>query len=516
MRTFRLTDAELAALAAGRPHPRTLTVLRRAELSRHLLLITELHRRGGQIPRWYADRGTLADPMAALHTATLLAATPAAATPAAAAPAAAAPAAAAPAAAAPAAAAPTVAAPAGATSVAAPVGAAAARIALDRVTAGRHLTATHDGLTLRLRLEDTDPLRSHLGLTPSPRLSADDAAEWQRSLSAAWRLLVTRHRPAAETVAAVLTVLIPVEPDPGTTGLSATSADAYGAMALSAPADPVAFAVGLLHEAQHSLLNATRTLFDLVTPGAPRTYSPWRDDPRPVFGLLHGAYAYLAVTRFWRSERSAGGGRIAEFEFARWRAAVASAAGLLLAGGHLTAAGARFVQAMRDEVDPWLAEPVDAGVARLADGANAEHRARWRLRNLAIAPGSVAALAEAWRRGEPAPIPEPELRTGGGRALETSTRLALVHRLLRGSSVDHGTAGDLAYLRGDAATALDAYRKSLVSGEAEPWVGMALVSPARSIRERLELVRATCLALPDVDLDTVVAWLDVSLNSPPR
>ena len=37
--------------------------------------------------------------------------------------------------------------------------------------------------------------------------------------------------------------------------------------------------------------------------------------------ILHGAYAYLAVTRFWRTEARHSGDRLAAFEFARWRAA---------------------------------------------------------------------------------------------------------------------------------------------------------------------------------------------------
>src|SRR5690242_15831205 len=141
--------------------------------------------------------------------------------------------------------------------------------------ATRFLTATHHGLTLRARLEDTDPLRAHLGLTTSRQLSDDEAARWQNLFTDACRLLVTRHRPAAETLATVLSVIVPVLPDPGAAGLSATSANAYGAVAISAPADPGALAVGLVHEIQHSLLNATRTLFDLVHPGPATLYSPW-------------------------------------------------------------------------------------------------------------------------------------------------------------------------------------------------------------------------------------------------
>ena len=478
MRTFRLSDADFAALAAGRPTAGTIAELRKAQLSRHLLLLSEIVRLArNETPRWYAEplpeaprNEALADPMKALHTSATLTALRAGTPP------------------------PGPGDP-----------------------SPHHLSLTDGGLTLRVRLEDTDPLRARFGLTPSGQLTGREVDTWRRLLTAAWHLLVTRHRPAARTIAAVLRVIVPIEPDPGSAGLSATSAEAFGAVALSTPADPTALAVGLLHETQHSLLNATRTLFDLVRPGAPPVYSPWRDDPRPPFGLLHGAYAYLAVTRFWRTEAAATGSALAQFEFARWRAAVPDAADAL--DGYLTPAGARFTRALKAEVDGWLTDEVDPDVERLAHGANVEHRVRWRLRNLTVDAG---ALVEAWPAGRP---PAATLRAGQpGRALERSDRLDRVHRLLRGDGQGRRRAGDDAWLRGDAGTALHAYVQSLKRSasratrpemspgprEIDLWAGIAIAGPWRGVRERPELVRAAWLALPDQDLDKIADWLEFS------
>ena len=483
MLTFRLSDAAFAALAAGRPTAATIAELRKAQISRHLLLLGEILKlQNGKTPRWYAEqrpgpdvRDGLADPMKALHTAATLAALRARTPP--------------------------------------PGPGDPSR---------HHLSTTADGLTLSVRLEDTDPLRARLGLTPSRQLTGQEVDTWRRLLAEAWHLLATRHRPAAATIAAVLRVIVPIEPDPGSAGLSATSAEAFGAVALSTPADATALAVGLLHETQHSLLNATRTLFDLVLPGAARTYSPWRDDPRPPFGLLHGAYAYLAVTRFWRTEAAASGHALAQFEFARWRSAVAESADAL--DGCLTPAGARFVQALRTEVGGWLADEVDPDIERLAHGANVEHRVRWRLRNLTV---DIEALVGAWPTGRP---PAARLRAGGtGRALERSDRLDLVHRVLRegDQSLPPGSRqrpGDDAWLRGAAGTARHAYvqglKESVSRGtkpemppgprEVDLWAGIAIAGPWRSVRERPELVRAAYLALPDQDLDKIAEWLDFS------
>ncbi|MEU4424342.1 HEXXH motif-containing putative peptide modification protein [Actinoplanes sp. NPDC024001] len=482
-RTFRLTDSALAALGAGRPDADTLGTLRRAQLSRHLLLLREIRRAQPEAPAWFA-RLTAADPDEARRL------------------------------------------------IADPMtGLWAAHTLRDGASAdgprpgGHSLHTTCADLTLTVRVDDADPLRHLLGLTPAGPLSGSELAHWQRCLDDAWRILVTRHRPAAETMAAVLRVIVPVRPDPAAEGISATSAEAFGAVAMSPPADGTALAVGLLHEVQHSVLNAVHQLFDLVQPGGAPGYSPWRDDPRPPLGILHGAYAYLAVTRFWRAEapdaRVAGAvGGVAGFEFARWREAVMAAAEGLLAGGHLTAAGTRFVTALADEARPWLADAVEPEVARLAGLAGADHRVRWRLRNLTVAAEDVAALAAAWRAGQP-PVRVRSVPTAApGRALENSPRVRLARTLARGDAGrgesdpvltpgGRAAAADRACLRGEHGAAENAYEECLDRdrGDDRAWSGLALVSPHRAVRERPEVVKALASALPEAEIGVLADWL---------
>ncbi|GLY97355.1 HEXXH motif-containing putative peptide modification protein [Actinoplanes sp. NBRC 103695] len=372
MRRHALTDSDFTALGAGRPSPHVIDELRRGQRGRNLLLLRAL------AVEAYPEID-LADPL---------------------------------------------------------LGAWAAARLRNRITwpapaerpAVRFLTAEHDKIIISVRLDDRDERRGLLGLTPSPPLTDAEADHWQRCLSDAWRLLVTRHRPAAHRLADVLTCIVPVESDAGAAGISATSADAFGAVAMSRPADPTGLAVALLHEAQHSLLNATAYLFDLHEEPRARGYSPWRDDPRPTSGILHGAYAYLAVTRFWRTESRAGGDPLATFEFCRWREAVATTAERLLATVRLTAAGRRFTGALLDEVRPWLAEPADPRITRLARVANDDHYVRWRLRNMRP---DVDALLTAYRRGDPPPPVTSRLVTDDRRALSHSPRLREIHALLR-------------------------------------------------------------------------------------
>jgi hypothetical protein len=355
---------------------------------------------------------------------------------------------------------------------------------------GHQLTSTYQNLTIAVRLEDTDPRRALLGLTPTGRLSPSSVAHWQACLDSAWRLLVTRHPAAAGTLSAVLQIIVPVVADAGARGISATSADAFGAVAMSTPADGTELAVGLLHETQHSLLNVTQRLFQLHTSPRALGYSPWRDDPRPATGILHGAYAYLAVTRFWRTERPG------TFEFARWRAAVAATADRLLAGDGLTPAGRRFVESLRDEVGPWLSETVAPDVARLAAAANADHEFRWRLRNHVVDPEWVASAAAAWREGRPPPdLPPLRLVAVPGRALENSARLELMRDVLAAEGGDptlkpgtRATAGDIAFVRGELGAAAGAYLRDLNDDAA--WSGFALAGGSPELRTHLEIVAA--------------------------
>jgi hypothetical protein len=98
-------------------------------------------------------------------------------------------------------------------------------------------------------------------------------------------------------------------------------------------------------------------------------------------GLLHGTYAYLGVTAFWRWQRqhedSASGARYAYTEYARWRQAVRDTAQVLLASGRLTETGRAFVADMAQVLDEWNADPVPDEALALAQQLAEEHHAQW-------------------------------------------------------------------------------------------------------------------------------------------
>ncbi|MEU8424625.1 HEXXH motif-containing putative peptide modification protein [Micromonospora sp. NPDC048835] len=159
-------------------------------------------------------------------------------------------------------------------------------------------------LTLDLRVDDLDPYRDCFGLPVADRLSPPRAAELERSVGHAWHLLVGYAPTHAAELAAGISTFVPLAG--GTErGHSVTHADAFGAFAADADLDPVELAVTMVHELQHSTLNVVLGLVQLYEPTDPaRYFAPWRPDPRPIGGLLHGAYAFTAVAEVWAALRA--------------------------------------------------------------------------------------------------------------------------------------------------------------------------------------------------------------------
>lgn len=212
------------------------------------------------------------------------------------------------------------------------------------------------------------------GVPPELPIAVDvDVDSWHRSLAAAWHILSTDHPALAAEVAELVTVVTPMPASPtGTT--SATVADAFGCVFLSPSPDPETLAVTLVHEAQHTKLVALMDLFPLLVPDRREVfYAPWREDPRPLAGLLHGTYAHLGVARFWRTRP----GLAAQTEYARWRQAAHTATRTLLTSGGLTPTGHRFVAEMARVLAGWCAEPVHPDAEAKARTRATAHHTRW-------------------------------------------------------------------------------------------------------------------------------------------
>jgi uncharacterized protein len=236
-----------------------------------------------------------------------------------------------------------------------------------------------------VRLEDTDPYRDCHQWAAAARLADVEAARWQELFAVAWPLIESEYPAYAPGIDACLSTLMPMAGGPEGRNVSAAARQAFGAVGLALPADGETLALLLIHEVQHVKLGAVIDLVDLYDPdGRRRFYAPWRDDPRPLGGLLQGTYAHIGVTDYWRARRHRAAGAdavTAAEQFARWRLDTAEAIETLSGSGALTARGDRFVAGMRDTVRPWLDEPVDDAAVGAAVRRAAEHRETWRRRH---------------------------------------------------------------------------------------------------------------------------------------
>jgi len=245
----------------------------------------------------------------------------------------------------------------------------------------RRLDAEYHGRAIRLLMDDVDPYRLPGADTGVSRPNPQELELWRSMMRRAWRLLVRWHWTTAEEVAATTTVLTPMaQPEEGLR--SATASEAFGTVGMSMPPDEHSLAVSLAHELQHAKLGALTDLVTLTRPDdGSRYYAPWREDPRPITGLLHGVYAHLGVAGFWRRQRVHERGDIAmraHTEFARWRDASVLGARTLSASGRLTSEGELFVADMAGTLQKWCREQVPVAALDRARVTAEQHRERWR------------------------------------------------------------------------------------------------------------------------------------------
>ncbi|MFC6019488.1 FxsB family cyclophane-forming radical SAM/SPASM peptide maturase [Plantactinospora solaniradicis] len=207
-----------------------------------------------------------------------------------------------------------------------------------------------------LLLEDTDPHRDCYRPYPvAGRLSDSAAARWAGQLDRAVRWIDAEAPGYAASVQTLLHAVVPLRPDDAGWQRSASASAAFGAVAVAPAPDDLALAILLVHEVQHLKLNAVLDVCELYDPGETRRIVvPWREDPRPVGGVLHGIYAHLAVADLWRDRSRAGkwSGSAVE-QFRQYRDWTATAMDDLLDLGALTASGERFVGRMRETLDAW-------------------------------------------------------------------------------------------------------------------------------------------------------------------
>jgi HEXXH motif-containing protein len=371
--------------------------------------------------------------------------------------------------------------------------------------------ATVGGSRLDLTLLDRDVYRNLLEPEPPRPLTEPEIVRWREMVTGAWRTLVDEHPERASAIAVSLRTVTPRIRRAPYRPESASSAEAFGGILVSEPDSPTEFAATLVHEVQHLKLGALLHLLTLVEPDPERRYyAAWRDDPRPLDGLLQGLYAFVGVTDFWRVHREkAGGGErsLAQFEFALWRRQALGAAEVLADSGHLTERGQSFVEILRDRLQSWRDDPVPAAIERRVEAMAHDHHALWRAGCMPVSAEIGAALLATFRAGDPLPgtlvsdldqtvVALPRVGRLDGRAVLTRHCLATGGAVR--TPVSGTTAADVDLVSGEAERARKAYVAALGRdpADAHALVGLGLTlerpdDPARrALLGRPELLLA--------------------------
>lgn len=362
-------------------------------------------------------------------------------------------------------------------------------------TPARQRVLANRGVTLRVWLEDKDPYHGFGDPLAPVALDDSEFAEWRKLLGEAWDVLTLNHPRHARELAAGLRMLVPIEPDVDAVGASAPAA--FGGIRLSVNQSATEFAEALTHEMQHSKLNALLELVNLTTgDDCARHLAPWRDDPRPLTGVVHGVYAFTCGVEFWLAQEPTAqeheARRIA-FDIAHRRAQVRRALTTLAASTQLTRPGEALIEAVSARLAVCEQVPVHATLARTVTAMLDDHQALWRLRHARPDPKTVNALATAWLAGAPPPAwTDSHITADDVRRLPANRRTLLRAKatepelfasLMRRPAALPGTTprADAALCTDDHTGAAKAYEERLRTepDDIPAWVGLGLALKAQ-------------------------------------
>lgn len=205
-----------------------------------------------------------------------------------------------------------------------------------------------------ITVEDIDPFRDCQAWSVASRLPAEAWNTWRVALTAAIRQLTAEVPDYARVMIAGLRSVVPMPEEAAGYRRSGTARQAFGALAVALPGTVAGLSELLVHEMQHVKLTGLGDLFDLFDRTDDTMVTvPWRDDPRPIEGVLHGTYAHLAVADLWRSRSRLTPDGEARRLFCMYRSWVAEGIEVLLNAGVLLPLGERFVRGMGSTVDAW-------------------------------------------------------------------------------------------------------------------------------------------------------------------
>jgi hypothetical protein len=122
-------------------------------------------------------------------------------------------------------------------------------------------------------------------------------AKWEAVLEESMSYIEKVNPFLYEEIVSWTTAVVPVVSESIDVHLSATFPQSPSIMALSYTPDSVVMSEAIVHEYHHQKLNALMEITTLMTGSYKKAifYSPWRSDPRPLIGILHGTFVFHAV-----------------------------------------------------------------------------------------------------------------------------------------------------------------------------------------------------------------------------
>jgi hypothetical protein len=368
--------------------------------------------------------------------------------------------------------------------------------------------STAGGQSVRWTIDDIDPYRTFDAPEAPRRLDAEEFGDWGERLDEAWAILVAEHPDHVPEVAATGPVIVPIPPRGSL--VASSSAASFGAICLTPPNSPATLAETVVHELQHSKLNAVLDLVTLHESSSNRLcYAPWRHDPRPLSGLLHGVYAFTGVVEYWRRQWLAKPDTQAAFMFAHHREQVRAALAWLGPAPELTELGARFLEITAERLAACDDVAVPDDVLAAVTVLGAETRLIWRLGHMAPPDEHVADLARRWLAGEPLPrLAESELRPDHCAHTPSGLQALITMRVVEperfAATPAHAEPGARELARGDHAAAVVAFADRLRTNvhDDAAWVGLLVAAradelPPETVAAAYHRIRAVGGAPPD-------------------
>jgi HEXXH motif-containing protein len=129
----------------------------------------------------------------------------------------------------------------------------------------------------------------------------DNAADQAAKIGDALDLICEVYPSMGKRIRTSINWYVPIGTDSLDTHKSFSAANLIGLVFLSEAANELRLAEAIVHEFHHNELFAYSNVTPLIAGAADRLfYSPWREDARPLYGLIHAVFVFAGVCDFYR------------------------------------------------------------------------------------------------------------------------------------------------------------------------------------------------------------------------